>query len=222
MVSTFLRYIMRNGVKNGGETLFVLDECAAALSGLDALAQAFALGRGKGIKLYTFWQSVEQAQAAFKKTPNLVLDNSDAQIFFGVNSFPTADLVSKILGTWSMTITTGNQSDSGGTSYQTQPAITQGATKQYGWSQSINFSEHQRLLLNPSEIIQLSGEYFIAFLKGHCPPILARRLKYYSDPLYRRLLRTSSTLWWLLFLTVIGLIVWGLSGSSASILNQGR
>ncbi len=206
VVSTLVRHVIRHGVKDGGETLFLLDECSA-LSGLDALQQAFVLGRGKNIRLYTFWQSIEQAQAAFKKTPNLVLDNSDAQIFFGVNSYATADLISKILGTWTMVTSKANESSSGGRSYTF--SATQGTTQQTGWSQSIDYSEHARPLLNPAEVIQLSGEYLIAFVKG-CPPIFARRLKYYSDPLFRRSLTKSSTVWWWLLIALISLLVWGL------------
>ncbi len=178
IVSTFMRHIMRHKVKNGGETLFLLDECAA-LSGLDALEQSFVLGRGNGIRLYTFWQSVDQARAAFVKTPNLVSDNSDTQVYFSVNSYATAELVSKTLGTWTMVIEKANEGESGGRS--SSSVSTQGDSRQTGWSRSIDYSEHARPLLNPAEVIQLSGEYFIGLVKG-CPPIFARRLKFYSGP----------------------------------------
>ncbi len=208
IVSTLLRHIMRFGVKRGGETLFLLDECFS-LAGLDALAQALVMGRGKGIRLYTFWQSAEQAQAAFKKTPNLVADNSDAQIYFGVNGYATAELVSKMLGNWTMLLETANVCDSGGKS--SASGGMHGPTFQSSWSSSRNFSEHARPLLAPSEILQLSGERFIAFIRG-VPPLLGRRIKYYADPMFNRTLkRMKSFAWWLFFPSSIGLLVWRLT-----------
>jgi type IV secretion system protein VirD4 len=207
VVSTLLRHILRFGVKRGGETLFLLDECSS-LSGLDALAQGFVLGRGKGIRLYTFWQSAEQAQAAFKKTPNLVADNSDAQIYFGVNGYPTAELVSKMLGNWTMLLETANESDSGGRS--SASGELHGPTYQSSWSSSRNYSEHARALLTPSEILQLSGEYFIAFIRG-VRPLMGRRIKYYSDPIFYGTWKRMKSLAFLLFLLgLLGFMVWGL------------
>jgi len=182
-VSSALRHIERYGVKKGGETLFLLDECAS-LGSLTALEEAFQLGRGKGIRLMTFWQSIEQQQAAFKKIPNLVSDNSDCQVFFGVNSLNTAKLISEMLGSWTMLGETFNYSDSGGSSVSPS---NQGRSRSYSnnWSASCNYSEHARPLLNPNEVLQLNGNLLIAFVKG-VPPILARRIKYYSDKMFKR------------------------------------
>ena len=204
VVSSMLRHVMRHGVRDG-EVLFLLDEAASFCTGLDAVAQAFQLGRGRGIRLYTLWQSAEQAQAAFKKTPNLVSDNSDAQIFFGVNSYPTADLVSRSLGNWTMVLESANESDSGSRSSSSGP---QGPTHQRSWSRSRNYAEHARALLAPSEVLQLNGDFFIAFIKG-VPPLLGRRLKYFSDPLFNRSPARSRLLWWLVVAAATALLMWG-------------
>jgi type IV secretory pathway TraG/TraD family ATPase VirD4 len=66
-------------------------------------------------------------------------------------------------------------------------------------------------LLNPTEVLQLSGEYLIAFIKG-TPPILARRIKYFADPAFRQAgsLKTPLPfLWWLVLATVLALLTWG-------------
>ena len=208
VVSTLLRHVMRHGVKNGGEVLFLLDEAASFVTGLEALSQALVLGRGRGIKLYLFWQSVEQAQVAFKDRPNLVSDNCDAKVYFSVNSFPTAELVSKSLGSWTMITETANDSESRSKS---SASGTQGPNYQSGWSRSFNYSEHGRALLDPSEVLQLRGEYLIAFIKG-TPPILARRIKYFADPAFwhvRSLRPSVPILWWLLLASALALLTWG-------------
>ena len=135
----------------------------------------------------------------------MVNDNCDAQIYFGVNSFATADLVSKSLGPWTMVIETANESDSGSTSYSS--GSQQGSNVQTGWSRGSNYSEVARPLLNPAEILHLNGEYLIALIRG-TPPILAKRVKYYSDSLFGNsglLKSTLKALFWLLLVAVVGL-----------------
>jgi type IV secretion system protein VirD4 len=203
-VSSLLRHVMRHGVRNGGEVLFLLDECASFASGLESLEQAFQLGRGSGLRLMTFFQTVEQAQAAFKSKPNLVLDNSD-KVFFGVNSFPTADLVSKMLGNWTMPTSTFNETASGGSSYSPD-APGGGRNRQRNWSQSTTAAEHGRALLDAAEVMRLDPLYFIAFFNG-MPPILGRRILYYADPLFHPHKNDTTLFWIALFLFVI-LLAW--------------
>jgi type IV secretion system protein VirD4 len=179
VVSTLLRHVMQYGVKNGGEVLWLLDE-ASLLSELDALSQALVLGRGRGIKLYMFWQTLEQSQVAFRGRLNLVSDNSDAKMFFGVNSFSTAELVSKSLGNTTILTESTNESKS--------VSMSQGygspSQNQTSWTTGRNFAEQGRALVFAEEVMRTSGELLIAFVKG-VPPILARRIKYFSDPLFR-------------------------------------
>ncbi len=186
VVSSLLRHVMRHGAK--GAALFLLDE-ASSLGSLDALSQALQLGRGKGLRLMLFWQTAEQAQAAFKNLPNLVSDNCDAKVYFGVNSPQTAELVSKALGNWTMVTSTFNESASGSRS---STSGTQPSSHQRSWSTSTNVSEHGRALMDASEILRLHGDLFIAFIRN-VRPILGRRLKYYSDPLFRA---KKSRLFW--------------------------
>jgi type IV secretion system protein VirD4 len=208
VMSSLIRHVTRHGVRNGGELLFLLDECASFGAGLEALEQALQLGRGRGLRVWTFWQTVEQAQAAFKGKPNLVADNSDAQIYFGVNSYPTADLVSKSLGAWTMTVESANETasrsrPSGGSQAHDSRSVSHSETRSY--------SEVSRALMLPSEVMQLSGEFLIAFVRG-VPPILARRIKWYADPLFRRgVLRRTPLAWWLLLASALALTAWGLS-----------
>jgi type IV secretory pathway TraG/TraD family ATPase VirD4 len=65
-------------------------------------------------------------------------------------------------------------------------------------------------LLRPEEILQLNQNYLIAFLRG-MRPILARRIKWYRDPAFRR---AAMSLWtamgWLLAAAVCSYVVWAL------------
>lgn len=196
-VSALMRYVMRHGVKNGGESLWILDECAL-LANLDCLKQAFVLGRGKGIKLLTFWQSSDQCSAAFKETPNLVADNSDAKIFFGVNSLATAKIVSESLGNWTVTTTSINESTS-----RSRPTGGHQDNRSVSHSETVNTQEISRPLLNASEVLQLSPDLFIGFFQG-LPPLLGRRLLYYRDPIFRRSRK------WVAVLVLTALAAWGL------------
>jgi type IV secretory pathway TraG/TraD family ATPase VirD4 len=61
--------------------------------------------------------------------------------------------------------------------------------------------------MDTAEILKLHGDLFIAFIKG-VPPILGRRIKYYSDPLFRRV-RSGFALIVLLLIALIA--VWFLT-----------
>jgi type IV secretion system protein VirD4 len=183
-LGSLLRYIQRHRVKNNGEVLFLLDECACFGSGLQSLESAFQIGRGAGVKLFTAWQSIEQANTAFPGKPNLVLDNSDAHLYLAPNSYATAKLISDMLGPWSMAIESCNLSYSGGTSHTDAPT-SDSRSRSRNWSESRNYSEVSRPLLYPNEVLQMSPECVIAFVRG-CSPIMARRLKWYSDPLFKK------------------------------------
>ncbi len=102
------------------------------------------MGRGSGIRIIAFWQTYEQSVAAFKEKPGLVADNSDCQIFFGVNKYETAERVSKMLGASTITITTGGES--GGTNWTSGHDNTSSRQTSSGWSS--NFSEQGAICFN--------------------------------------------------------------------------
>jgi type IV secretion system protein VirD4 len=183
-VGTLCNLICREGMRKGHSCFFILDEVAISLGGgMPALDQALAVGRSFGIKLAFFWQSISQLQQVFKDREAMILDNCDAQLFFRVNSFETADRLSKALGTY--TETAQSYSENSGSSY-TAGAIDchgQGGTN-YSHGSTTTISVHQRNLLNPDEVMQAtSGLGMICFLKG-LPPVFCKRILYYSDPFF--------------------------------------
>ena len=68
----------------GGETLFLLDECSA-LGGLPAIESALVRGRSAGVRLVLSYQSESQVRAAFPHLPTLIPDNCDTHIHMSVN-----------------------------------------------------------------------------------------------------------------------------------------
>ena len=56
--------------------------------------------------------------------------------------------------------------------------------------------------------MQLNPQYTVSFIKG-LPPLLCKRLLYYSDPMFRQA-RGLPMLWWLLLAAGIGLTAWAL------------
>jgi len=179
IVSSLLMQVMQHGDERRAESLYLLDECAT-LSGLDALAQALVLGRGKGIRLFLFWQTIDQARAAFKDKPSLVMDNCDIQLFFAVNGYETAERVSRMLGDKTITVESANEGDS--RSWQECGTNNGG---QFSQSSGRNYSTQGRALFKPEEVLRQSGDTVIAFVR-ETPPLLLRRIKYYADPLFAR------------------------------------
>ena len=137
LISSLIRLLGREGAKSGRETLFLLDE-AAQLGNLEAVEQALCLLRHAGLRLWLFYQSVEQAKHAFKGKESIIFDNTDTQIYFGVNSLETAQKVSAMLGEQTITNESYQESHSrswsqgggGGPQQQTQGGFNRSYAEQ--------------------------------------------------------------------------------------------
>lgn len=180
LVAGLLRHVMQHGTPH--PALFLLDE-TACLGRLDSLGTALVQGRKKGVRLLTSWQGIEQAQAAFPETPNLVMANSDTRVFIGggVNDHATADLVSKMCGNATISVVSTND----GRSRSWQEGGAQGG--QHSASDGTTRSSKERALLYPDEVLTLDKRLSVVFHTG-LRPLLARRLFYYGDPLFANIL----------------------------------
>jgi type IV secretion system protein VirD4 len=198
------------GDERAGEVLFLVDE-ASALGSLSALEEALVRGRSAGVRMLIAYQSDSQVQAAFKDKPTLLYDNCTTQIYLGASSIETAERISKSLGEWTQVLegfgenSSRSRTESGGSPNQSQQ-----------WSQgsSLNFSVNGRALLRPDEVLTLSDDYLIAFLRG-IPPILARRIKWYQEREFNpaaAIRFAPKARWWLLAIAV-GLVVWALAAN---------
>lgn len=197
-LSTLIRAIGRDGNERSAEVLCLLDE-ASALDGLSAVEEALVRGRSAGVRLLLAYQSDSQVKAAFKDKPTLIYDNCSVQLYLGATSIESAERLSKSLGEWTQVVESASEQESKGR--QGGGFDSPGNGTQSNWSRnwSRSWQPQARALLKPEEILTLSRDYLIALSAG-MPPILARRIKWYADPLFAAAAgkRQPPSVWWLL------------------------
>jgi len=173
LTSTLVRVIGAYGDERYGEVLFLIDE-ASALGSLPALEEALVRGRSSGVRLLLAYQSPSQATAAYKDKPTLLYDNCSVQIHLGASGYEGAERISKSIGDYTQVVESYGANESW--SYQ---SMQPGGSTSHGSSR--NYSETGRALLRPEEVLTLSDDYLIAFVRG-MSPIMAKRVKWYQDP----------------------------------------
>lgn len=93
-LGSILRIITRGVATEKNPVLFLVDECAH-IGRMQALEDAVTLMRGMGIRLWLFFQSLEQLKKCFGENAGTVLDNLATQQYFSINSYETAEAISK-------------------------------------------------------------------------------------------------------------------------------
>jgi type IV secretion system protein VirD4 len=202
IITSLTRLIADHGMANGKKCLFILDE-AAALGHMPCLDQGLQMLRSYGARLCFVWQSMAQLKAVFKDKESVLLDNTE-HIFFGTNSLTTAQFVSQSLGNASVVVESANTGDGAnwGGGQATQPNNT-GYNRSFGRS----FTEKERLLLTPDEVLQLDPGLVVIFLRG-LRPLLCKRIIWYTDRYFYG--SRLPLVWWLLLTAAMGLIAWAL------------
>ena len=111
-----------------------------------------------------------------------MLDNIGTQQYFGINSFETAEEISKRIGDATVGIRSDNRTrgDSVPTGMSTSPQNGNRST-----SRSITHSEIARRLLKPEEILTLPADAILLFHKN-MPVTLARMVRFYDAPEFRK------------------------------------
>jgi type IV secretion system protein VirD4 len=145
--------------------LLMLDEFPA-LGRLDFFESALAFMAGYGLKSFLIAQSLNQIEKAYGAN-NSILDNCHVRVSFATNDERTAKRVSDALGT----------------------ATEMRAMKNYAghrlspWLGHLMVSRQEtaRPLLTPGEVMQLPPADELVLVSG-CPPIRARKARYYEDP----------------------------------------
>jgi type IV secretion system protein VirD4 len=221
-LSTILRVITKGEASEKSPVLFLIDE-AANIGKVPALLEAVTLLRGYGIRIWLFFQSLEQLKTTYGPDASVILDNMGTQQYFGINSYQTAEELSKRLGNETILV----KSENGGGS-ESRPTGSGGKdsgggskSSSWGWSTS----EITRPLMRPEEILTLSG-IAIIFHKSW-PPIAASLVRYFEAPEfgYRRAKRPrgglrrllTAALWLLAVLGVLSLP--GLSGCDLTVVS---
>lgn len=181
VLASLLLMIGQHGMAKGRRALLLLDE-AGQLGHMQPLEQGLTLLRGAGLRMVFFFQSLGQLKECFREKESVLLDNTE-QIYFGVQSLETAKRVSEMLGNYTETA----QSYTGGTSHSHNVGkFGENSGGSVNTSENVSTASHSRCLLYPDEVMRVtSGLGMICFLKG-LPPIICRRVLYFSDPLFRR------------------------------------
>jgi type IV secretion system protein VirD4 len=151
------------------QLLMMLDEFPA-LGRLDFFETSLAFMAGYGIRAFLIAQSLNQIEKAYGEH-NAILDNCHVRIAFASNDERTAKRISDALGT----------------------ATEQRAMRNYAghrlapWLAHVMVSRQEtaRQLLTPGEVMQLSPDDELVLISG-LHPIRARKLRYYSDPNFKR------------------------------------
>ena len=174
-----LRIITRGAPTERNPVLFLVDECGH-IGRMQALEDAVTLMRGMGIRLWLFFQSLEQLNKCFGDNAGTVLDNLATQQFFAITSYETAEAMSKRIGEGTILIRTegdnqGRSAPIGGDGKS--PGSVNSGT-------STNYSEAARKLLKPEGILVLPEDTAIVFHKNHYV-IMCQKIRYYADKAFR-------------------------------------
>ena len=148
---------------------------------MQALEDAVTLQRGAGIRVWLFFQSMAQLKKCFGDNADTVLDNLNSQQYMSINSYATADEISKRMGEATVAVRSGGGSS--GSSWPVGASLNNPRSRNSG--SSFNTSEAARRLLKPEEVLCLDEEVVLIFHKN-LPVIPARRIRYYRDKAFRR------------------------------------
>lgn len=175
-IGSFVRAVVRAGVQGDRRVHLVLDEAGTALGHMDCLDDALTIGRGYGLRIQWYLQSMAQLKKCFPDGQDGNLLGNTTQVFFGVQDYPTAEYISSRLGEETIVV------DSGGTgrgwSRQTAEYGGRGSTSNSSNSSS-NWQQSARKLLKPEEVLALDQRVAITFTPG-VPPIWTTLDRYYE------------------------------------------
>jgi type IV secretion system protein VirD4 len=181
-IGTIMRVITRGVPTEKNPVLWLLDEMAH-IGHMQAIEDATTLMRGMGMRLWFFFQSRDQLKTCFGEHAATVLDNIGTQQYFGINSYETADEISKRIGDATIAIRSVNDSTSdsrpvGGSRHGSESGS-------HSTSRSVTCSDIARRLLKPEEVLTLPDDVAVIFHKN-MSVIAARLVKYFNAPEFRR------------------------------------
>ncbi|WP_439373247.1 conjugal transfer protein TraG [Bradyrhizobium sp. DASA03120] len=148
--------------------LLMLDEFPA-LGRLDFFESALAFMAGYGLKSFLIAQSLNQVEKAYGPN-NSILDNCHVRVAFATNDERTARRVSEALG-----MATELRAMKNYAGHRLSPWLGH---------LMVSRQETARPLLTPGEVMQLPSDDELVLVSG-CPPIRAKKARYYEDPRLR-------------------------------------
>ena len=179
-IGSLLRIQTKGDVGEKHPVLWLLDEIGH-LGKIRPLEEAVTLLRGKGIRLWFFFQSIEQVNKCYGDSAKIVLDNLGTKQFFGTTSYDTSDYISKCIGDTTISVRSLNDNRSSSKSHG-------GSGGDQGNSSSgsgITYSDTGRRLMMPSEVLTLPSETQLVFTQN-LPVLACRLIRYYDAREFRR------------------------------------
>jgi type IV secretion system protein VirD4 len=151
------------------QCLLVLDECTA-FGRINILATAIGYMAGYNLRLITVIQAISQLESVYgKEDARTFVTNHALQILYAPREQKDANEYSEMLGTF--------------TQREESKSRTRNHGARGGLSQGTNESSQKRALLMPQEFKELGSDHEVVMLEN-CKPILADKIRYYTDPVF--------------------------------------
>jgi type IV secretory pathway TraG/TraD family ATPase VirD4 len=197
MVTAFAKALKRSRSKRRGSRVsqwrhIVIDEFAT-LGEMSFILEEVAIARGYDVKYHLVVQDFAQLKLAYKDGWESFVNNS-FQRFFAIGDQGTAEYVSRLLGSATVTSDGWSTGTSGGesTSFSESDSVNSGVnygdgarpatrssgqgsttlrsiSSSRGWTQTHSMSQVQRFLLTPDEVRRVPANYQLIFFRGLHP-----------------------------------------------------
>lgn len=169
MVGLALQAVARAGKEGVGANrpLFMLDE-AAALGHIPELEEGMGHLRSYARAVVVF-QDLSQLQQTYRKWRSLIA-NASCQVAFGVNDDETADMLSRMLGDTTVEVRS--------------VGVNTGASTVLAHNHNAGVGEAGRRLMQASEILRMSRDEALVFMRGVPHPIRCQRVRYYAERMF--------------------------------------
>lgn len=155
--------------------MFLMDEFPT-LGKMEQFLSGIAYFRGYHVKLFLIVQDTQQLKGTYEDAGmNSFLSNSTYRVTFAANNVETAKLISELIGNKTVSSESMNKPKY----FDMNPA-----------SRSVHMSKTQRALLLPQEVITLDRNKQIILIEA-TPPIMCNKIKYWSDPFFKKRLLKS-------------------------------
>lgn len=150
------------------DVLILLDEFAR-LGHAGVLARAFAYVAGYGLRLLPVLQSPAQLRAIYgPDVAEEIMSNCAVEVAFAPKELKTARDLSERLGAYTYAALS-----------RSRPALPASGRR------SVTLSDQKRPLMLPQELMQMNADALIV-MKAGMPPILGRKLRFFSHPVLKR------------------------------------
>lgn len=180
-IGSILQVVTREGASEKNPILFMIDE-AAHIGKIPKLEDAITLMRAFGIRVWLFFQSVNQLQTCYGDKAQTILDNMSVQQFFGTNAYQSAEHISLRVGDCTILVESINRnrqrSTPTGLARDSQPgSVSTGSGTTIG--------EAGRRFFRPEELLVLPDNVCLTFFKN-MHVIVSELVPYYADPAFKK------------------------------------